>query len=137
MLAGEKKPLPGSGLAVVRVNLSAPAVVPYQVAHRLLGDAYQAGTEGVGFCDQAEELFVAMTSQGSRDSMAVVYAAPPAQGVDLGQFRPAVEAYLSQCKHTASQGYDRLGPKGTTANAKATEDAQRLMRLIDQHDGEG
>lgn len=91
MLAGEKNPLPGSGLAVVRVNPNAPSVVPYQCAHRLLGDAYQAGENGGGFCDQAEELFVAMTAHAKRNRMAVVYAAPPAQGIDLGQFR-----YLAQ-----------------------------------------
>lgn len=51
-----------------------PAVVPYRRAHALLGDAYNAGTQGVGFGDQAEALFDAMM------------ATPTAQGIDLGQF---------------------------------------------------
>ena len=96
MLAGEKNPLPGSGLAVVRVNPNAPSVVPYQCAHRLLGDAYQAGEKGGGFCDQAEELFVAMTAHAKRNRLAVVYAAPPAQGIDLGQQRPLIARSLAE-----------------------------------------
>ncbi len=100
-LAGEKKPLPGSGLAVVRVNPAAPGLVPYQVAHRLLGDAYQAGTQGVGFGDQAEELFDAMTAQNKRDRMSVVYAAPPAQAVDLGRWSQRHADDLHVAVHTA------------------------------------
>lgn len=124
MLAGEKKPLPGSGLAVVRVNPHAPSVVPYQCAHRLLGDAYQAGTQGTGFCDQAEELFVAMTSQGKRDRMSVVYSAPPAQAVDLGQFREAVKHWRRDLVSDYAGGHINDG--GT-----AMAEADRLLALID------
>lgn len=49
-----------------------------------------------------------------------LYAAPPAQGVDLGQFRPAVEAAL---RHSSPYGLAR-------------ENLNRLLALIDQRDGE-
>lgn len=54
------------------------ALVPYQLAHALLGDAYNAGTQGIGFGDQAERLFDAMM------------VSPRAQALDLDELRRAV-----------------------------------------------
>lgn len=104
MLAGESKPLPGSGLTVVRTNPDAPATVPYQTAHTLIGEAYQAGTEGVGFGDQAEKLFDAMECHAKRERMAVVCTAPqpPAQGVDLAKLRECLAGGVQ----FANDGYD-------------------------------
>lgn len=68
------------GHELVQQN-NAPAVVPYQRAHALLGDAYNAGTQGVGFGDQAEALFDAMM------------AAPPAQAVGLGGIREMLHGW--------------------------------------------
>lgn len=54
-----------------------------------------------------------------------LYAAPPAQGIDLGQFREAVAYWLNMSRA-------RFG-KGGEHSAK---EAERLLALIDQRDKE-
>ncbi|HDS1140235.1 TPA: hypothetical protein QDZ75_004313 [Stenotrophomonas maltophilia] len=128
------------------------ATVPYDRARDLLGDAYNAGTHGIGYSQQIMELHDAVFA--ARQPVTTVpqgcdaghstgirqndegrniccpdcdlgrayagHAAPPAQAVDLGQFRETLARAVTWARRS-----------DVTSHAGDADKIRKLLDLID------
>ncbi|GAB3054373.1 hypothetical protein [Stenotrophomonas tumulicola] len=81
-----------------------------------------------GVYEDGKEALKAVDRIGNLGSMRCLYAAPPAQDVDLGQFRDAVELMEWQ-----ERGHDH--PDFPQGNPEKHAEAVRLLALIDSQAG--
>lgn len=140
MLAGEKPPVPGNGLTVVRTGPS-QRQVPHIDEVLLNGNKPMSLAVALDFADNPRPYHSLMCPADTNGELyralrvlASVYreAAPPAQAVDLEQFRDAVVTARDVYQQDADNW---RGRKREAIYLEYVAECDRLLALIDQQAG--